>query len=248
MSYVNIPVKYLDENGKAVVVVEPWPILDPHETLHFLFEQAELTIPAEKVKEYWQTSQKFGEPFAKEVKPEFDSLMPIGLYGDSARVDTRFGHENVMAFFLNCCLFRPKSVRWSRFVILTIPEERLTTESIRSILRRITWSCNHAFNGFFPTEGHLGQNLDGKALKKAGLPLTSRNLRFQVVELRGDWAWHKKIWQFQCHWNGQNVCHQCTAKGLGASWEDLYWNIDSNNHTEFSLTGFLAHRIPDRKI
>ena len=177
-------------------------------------------------------------------------MIPIGFYGDSARVDTRFGSEHVLCFFMNVVLWRPRSVRWSRFLVMTIEEERLTTETIPAILRRVVWSLNHAFFGFYPEEGHLGQNLEGDALRKAGQPLTRQRFRFQCTELRGDWSFHKKLWKFaqNTHWNGENVCHLCPAKGISTSWSQLYWNLETPDFTDFSLVQFVAERIPMRKV
>ena len=251
VSYIDLPVKYLDADGRPTVRVEPWPILDIHDTLSFLMDEAKISIPPNKLREYWQKSKDFGEPWAQEVaSSEMDTLLPIGLYGDSARVDTRFGHEHVLALFCNLILWRPKSVRWSRFLVFAIAEERLTSETLPAVLRRMTWSANHAFYGYFPKEGHLGENLAGAALRKAGQPLTSSGFKFQVTELRGDWSFHKKVWRFgnNTHWNGENTCHLCNAKGISNSWAELYWNIDSNNHMTFTLAQFLAERMPNRKI
>lgn len=178
-------------------------------------------------------------------------MVPIGIYGDSARIETTFGVDWILAFFANVCLWRPKSVRWSRFLILAIEESRLTSETIPAILRRITWSANHAFFGFFPKEGHLGQNLSpsDSDWKRAGQPLTSKGLRFQVTELRGDWSFRKKIWRFlNCQWNSIEMCHVCSAKGISDSWQELYWNCENNNHVEFSFAQFLARRIPPRRV
>ena len=250
-SSIDIPVKYLDADGKPTVVIEPWPILDIHDTLHFLMDEAEINIPEDRLRHFWQTSKDNGEIWAQEVQPhEMDTLVPIGLYGDSARVDTRHGHENVLGLFLNLVLWRPQAVRWSRFLIFAIAEERLTSATIPTILRRMTWSANHAFFGRFPTEGHLGQNLSGAALKKAGQAWTSRSLKFQVTELRGDWSYHKKIFRFgnNTHWNGEYVCHLCNAKGISDFWPELYWNIEENNHMTFTLAQFLGERMPARNI
>ncbi|CAL1144028.1 unnamed protein product [Cladocopium goreaui] len=87
------------------------------------------------------------------------------------------------------------------------------------------------------------------ALKRAAKPLTGKGLRFQVVELRGDWQFHKKVWRFHnTNWNAENVCHHCDAKGISDSWPELYWNLDNNNHRDFSLPQFLVHRMPPRRV
>ena len=250
ISYVDLPVKYLDADGNPTVQVEPWPLLDIHDTMGFLFEDAEVSIPTSKLREFWSNSKAFGETWAEEIRSdEMGITVPIGIYGDSARVDTNFGTEHILTIFVNAIMWRPRSVRWSRFLVCAIPETRLTSETIPALLRRIVWSANHAFYGFYPQVGHLGQNLSAKALKRAGKPLTGKGLRFQVVELRGDWQFHKKVWRFHnTNWNAENVCHHCDAKGISDSWPELYWNLDNNNHRDFSLPQFLVHRMPPRRV
>jgi hypothetical protein len=243
-------VKYLDANGRTVIKLERWPIVDVHDTMAFLFQEGKIHIPESALLGYWQQSKDVGEEWAQEVSDEeMSHLIPIGIYGDSARVDTAFGYEHILAFFANIVLWRPRSVRWSRFLICAISEERLTSATIPAILRRICWSANHAFYGYFPTVGHLGEPLSGAALKRAGQPLTSNLLKFQVTELRGDWSFHKKIFRFyKTQWNGREICHQCTAKGISNCWEEMYYNIETNNHMDFSLAQFLARKMPARQI
>lgn len=217
--------KYVDKDGKTIIQLEAWPIIDIHDTMGFLFDEGKIEIPRRDLESFWQRSKLYGEPWAEQIHPdEMGVTVPIGIYGDSARIDTSFGQvEHILAFFCNAIQWRPRSVRWSRFLICCIPESRVTSETVPALLRRITWSANHAFYGFYPEVGHLGQELPPQALKRAGLPLTSKGLKFQVCELRGDWSWHKKIWRFSnnTHWNGQNVCHLCNAKGISPLWEEL---------------------------
>ena len=248
--FVNLPLKCLDANGRTMVAMEPWPILDVHSTLSFLFKDAKVQIPRSKLVEYWEKSKQYGEKWAQSIPDnEMHVTIPIGIYGDSAKVETAFFTEHILAYFLNLVLWRPKSVRWSRFLICAIPESRMTAETNNSIMRRITWSANHAFFGCFPTTGHLGQPLDGHAAKAAGLPLTDEQFRFQVTELRGDWSFHKKIWAWpKVMWNAADVCHLCTAKGISNNFDEVFWNLEDNNHHEFTLTEYLAHRMPSRRV
>ena len=133
-------------------------------------------------------------------------------------------------------------MRWSRFLICAIPESRMTAETQNCILRRVTWSANHAYYGYFPTTGHLGQPLLGNAAASAGKPLTEQGYKFQVTELRGDWSFHKKIWQWpKVQWNAEDVCHLCTAKGIKNNFQEAFWNFDTNNHHEFNLVEYFVH-------
>lgn len=231
--------------------MEPWPIIDPHATLAYLFEDGQLENPSGDLANYWKLSKEYQEPWAQSMdENEMSCTVPIGIYGDSARVDTAFGSENILALFLNVVLWRPRSVRWSRFLICAIAEERLTSETIPSLLRRITWSCNHAFHGRHPLCGQFGQVLVGKAAGLAGKQLTSNFLKFRVAELRGDWSFHKKIWRFaeKTHWNGVHVCHLCNVKGISDVWEELYFNLETNTHEDFSLPQFIARRVTPHRV
>lgn len=215
--------------------------------MSFLFEEAGVNIPATEIAQYWARSREYGEPFAQDVSNHH--RVPIGIYGDSAKVRTTFGSENVMCLFANLVLWRPRSVRWSRFLLCCIPEERCTSETLPAILRRVVWSANHAWHGFFPRQGYRGHNLTGKAARVAGSKLTSRGHQFQVTEIRGDWAWHKKTFRFhQCHWTSlDNVCPFCPAKAESDNSDDLYWNL-SAAHDQFNLVQFLALRMPPRRV
>ena len=125
----------------------------------------------------------FGEEWAQHISEEnYLKFIPIGLYGDSARVRTTFGSENVISVYCNLVLWRPKSVRFSRFLVFTIPEERCTANTLTAALRRIVWSCNHACNGVFPTAGPSGQNLSGKDAQMQGLPLTKKVFSFKSLK------------------------------------------------------------------
>ena len=247
VQYINLPLKYKDRDGETVVKSEPWPCLDVHETLAFLFEEAQVDVPQSEVRHYWQESRARGEPWASHE--ESDTFIPIGLFGDGATVRTKVGSEHIVSIFFNVILWRPKSVRWSRFLVFTMPEERATATTLSTVMRRITWSCNHAWYGFFPSQGFQGERLSRKATKRAGQPLTSKGHRFQITEIRGDWSWHHHTWKFhETHWLSDKVCHLCDARGLSSDWSQCYWNLDSNSLEDFSLVQFLAERMPPARL
>lgn len=244
---VQIPVKYKDEDGNTVVQVEAWPFMDVHAVMSYLMDEAKLEVPPKVVHEYWAKSKQYGEPWAQNVQ-DF-SRIPIGIYGDSATVKTVVGSENVIAIFANIVLWRPKSIRWSRFLLFTIAEERCTADTLLVVYRRLTWGANHAWYGYWPTKGPQGEPLQGHAAKVAGTPLTYKFHRFQVTEIRGDWAWQKKIFRFEkCHWSGDSVCPFCDVKQLSGPWEKKFWNIETNTAVIFDLVGFMAHRMPSRRV
>ncbi|CAK9069365.1 Uncharacterized protein SCF082_LOCUS34741 [Durusdinium trenchii] len=147
IEYVDLPVKYLNEDGRIVVCTEPWPIIDVHSIMHFLIEEAGVEIPASDIRNYWARSKEHGERWAQD-------------------------------------------------------------------------ESNH----------HRGH-------------------KFQVVELRGDWQWHKKVFKFwECQWNSvKTMCPFCNAKGQSDNPSELYWNLDEPIY-EFNLVEFLSQRMPPRGV
>lgn len=110
---IKIPLKFTDlQDGVDKHVVEQWPVLDPHSIFAFLTEHAGLTIPSASLKEYWEFNSRHGEPWAQGVPTD---TMPLGLYGDGARVHTKFGSTNLIGIYFNLPLWKPQSVRASRF-------------------------------------------------------------------------------------------------------------------------------------
>ena len=67
------------------------------------------------------------------------------------------------------------------------------------------------------------------------------------MEVRGDWAWHKKLWRFyNTSWNAVQVCHLCPAKTRSNNPLELYWNYVDNcwQDNEFNLEQFIGERMP----
>ena len=248
---IRIPVQHQSlENGNMEHKIEEWPILDPHSVIHFLFEDGKLSIPDVDVHRYWKHHSEHGEPWAADSS--LHHMVPLGIFGDAARCATQFNSVNIIGIFLKCVLWRPCSIRTSRYLLFAIEEEKLWGyHTLNAVLRRITWSLNACFCGIHPSVDHYGKELPDKMKKLAGVPLTSAHLRFCLTEIRGDWSWHKKIWRFpKVSWNGISICYHCRAKSKG-HWCDLYWNLtegSSWDNNDFSLGEFLEERLPSRGI
>ena len=57
-----------------------------------------------------------------------------------------------------------------------------------------------------------------------------------LTEVRGDWAWHVKLWKLQTWWNrGSHICHACLATRSGSGcWQDLLGTVhDLRTHSDF---------------
>ena len=224
-------------------------MLDPHSIIAFLFDEGKLQIPQEHIDTYWRFNRDHGEAWAQ--NPECSGKIPLGVYGDSAKVSTAFGAENILGVFLNIVLWKPQSVRASRFMLMSIPESKLWGHhSLDVIYRRVVWSINSLWEGKHPSLDQYGKPLPPHLQKLAGTSITRDNLSFVCTEVRADWSYHKKLWRFaNCSWNGISMCYWCPAKAKG-DFQSLYWNIDDNTWSQerFSLIDFINKRIPARGI
>ena len=226
--------------------MEYWPILDPHSVVCYLVEKAGLKIPDAALQEYWSFNAEHGEPWAQGVSPD---RWPIGLYGDGARVNTTFGSENCIGVFLNFILWKPRSIRCSRFLLFAMPEHQLWKHyTMNVVLRRIVWSVNCLIAGQHPRLGPYQEELPAHLKARAGQQMA---IRCWVSELRGDWSWHKKLWRFEkTSWTGTQVCHWCPALAKSRDPKELYWSLKNNTWEAniFSREKFITDRMPSRDM
>lgn len=222
------------------------PIIDPHSVVHFLLEQAGLEMPRLSLQQFWQHHSQFGAAWAQGV--EFDRI-PIGLFGDAARVNTKFGTVNIASIFLDFCLWKPRSTRCSRFMLFSVPEHELWhSHTLNRVFQRITWSINSLIEGFHPSVGPYGESLPMSLQHLSGQPYLHR---CKLVEIRGDWSWHKKIFIFPgVSWVGKKMCHHCHALSSSTDAAKLYWNYDANDWQEhpFDFPQFINERMPATHI
>lgn len=240
------------ESGEMKHQIENWPILDPHSVISFLFDKAKLKIPAVHIRKYWEHHCAHGEEWAQ--RPETHAMVPLGIFGDAAKITLQTGATvNILGLFMSVVLFRPRSIRASRYLLFAIGDHQLWKHfTLTKVLRRLTWSFNALYHGHHPHLDPYGKALPAHLEKLAGSPITFDHMRFCVTEVRGDWSWRKKVWRYgnKTAWNGINICHWCRAKSKGA-WPDLYWNMtdESNWHNaNFSLEEFMDERLPSHGI
>lgn len=252
MQQIRVPVKYQDlDDGQWKFRIEERPILDPHLILQYLFDDANVKIPAEAVRKYWSHHARHGEKWAQTC--DNYNRIPVGIFGDSARVTAQYGKVvQVVGIFMNLVLWRPASVRASRFCLFTIGEDELwSIHTLQAVYRRLTWSLNAAYMGKHPEVGPGGEVLPPKLQAKGGQQLTRDSFLFCCTEIRGDWSWHKKVWRFhRTFWTGVQICHHCRALSAG-DWGDIYWNLNDDNNwqnSEFDLDEFCQERLPPHGI
>lgn len=246
IEYIRLPVKHTDlEDGVEKFQYEEWPIMDIHTIIAFL-EKSGLQISQHSLREYWSHHQQVGETWAQHG--EHDRI-PLGIYGDSARCATTFGFINLIGIFCNVILWKPKAVKYSRFLVFAIPEQSLWRHhTLNVVYRRICWSLNCLYDGLHPHKGPYEEDLPAHLAALSGSNFANR---YMVTEIRGDWQWHKKVWRFEkCSWIAVNMCHQCPAKSVSNNPRDLYWMFDDNSWEDcpFTTDQFIAERIPSRGI
>ena len=227
--------------------MEDRPIIDPHSIACYLLEEAHLRIPESSLQEYWSFNAAHGEEWAQGVDPR---TIPVGLYGDSAKVTTKFGQvTNLIGIYFNFILWQPQSVRLSRFLVFVLPEHECWKHyTMQVVLRRVTWSLNSLMNSRHPVQGPWDENLPQHLHVLGGKPIGSK---FKVVEIRGDWQWHKRIWRFRkCNWNSIQVCYWCPAMSASTDESNLYWKYDHNSWDDqlFNTNQFIIERMPHTGI
>ncbi len=230
--------------------VATFPIVHPHRVVAYLFNDVKLQIADSEVQEFWAHHRSMNEPWAVS-SPATSKHIPLGIHGDAARLWTQYQFEKVIAIWMNVILFRPASVRHSRFLLFSCPHAvTVKNRTLNCVWRRLVWSFNSCFEGVNPLIGVGGKALVGSDLTRAGTPLTSQNHKFILCEFRGDWEWHRDTFRFTASWNGINTCFKCPAQSKGLS-EYLYHNIGPDSvwlQEEFGFQQFIARRLKENQL
>ena len=238
-----------DAAAKLGYRVEKHPLLFPHRILTYLFNTVGLTLDLQVLSKFWDNAIQSRKPNVDETSR---SCIPLGLYGDAAQLVTKIRKEKMLLLTLNIPIFRPRTIRYSRFVLWAVDFYRLVPhKTINTVLRWITWSLNACYEGLNPSVRMGGRPLNKQEQARAGTPLTEQGWRFQLVEIRGDWEFHKLIWQMpKCSWNALHVCFKCPAEcKSGQGFE--YWNCEEGSawaQQPFTTTDFMLRRLPDRDV
>ena len=213
-------------NDKKEVIKMKLPMLRPTGILEYLFS-TKLTIPESAVTTFWEHLESVGDTWAKACNGLADRLMPVGLYGDEAHYGADFGSptDKISCIFLDLPLWRPRSVRLSRFLVFSIGSHRMIgRETLHPIWRAIVEDLNNAY-----LRGVAGR-------------------RFIVAQLRGDQAWNRFVWQYKRWWIANDVCFQCKARQKG---NFLYYEIGDQaswKGTEFSTVEFISSGLPQENL
>ena len=240
---IPLPIRVSDDKHE----VQKWPILDVHSVIDYLWNDVGLRVPMNHVEEFWRHSREYKQPWALEHEAT-ERHIPLGLYGDSAKITTTFNSDKMLGVFFNLPLWRPRSIRRSRFLIFAIEESKLWGHhTLTAVLSRVTWSVNLLFDGLRPFVDPAGHVLPKQELY--GGYICKDKTVFAVTEIRGDQLWQKQVFRFTASWiwTSARVCHACDCRAHGPDSEHrLYWDFEAWLPYEFSNTQFLAKRMPSR--
>lgn len=241
---ISVPLK--NKKSRRGYTMHPMGVIDPVSVISYLFNEVGVSIPENMVAQYWNHYRS--EPVSAQwalCHPARSDAIPLGLYGDSCKV--RQGSKMV-GIYLNLPLFRPKSIRSSRFLLVAVQEEMMfKRKTLDAIYRFLVWRLNLLHDGKYPHTNINGGPLQGSELQHAGKEIV-HNKTFAVCELRGDWVWLKDCLSLRSSWKGGTVlpvCFKCEARSIEPH---LYYNVERQSNvwsTEYStLADFLVHQMP----
>lgn len=230
-------------SGTSVIDVD---MIDPLSLIECLFTKSGLKIKDDLVVQYWRhyrsAETQAGWAMWSEAS---EHAIPIALYGDACQV--RQGLK-MLGIWLSFPLWRPRTIRASRFLLTCIQEDIMVgRKSLDALWERVIWSCNILFVGKWPRAGPWGEALPEHILRKAGQDIVP-NTRFCVTEIRGDWQWFKWCLSMRSSWKGGAnipICLHCEASTRD---DTLYYDITPSSHvweTEYAdVATFLVNQMP----
>ena len=201
------------------------PLLDPHALVDYLFQQTGLVIPENVVNHFWYIKRHLAKEKWAVNSPASSSHIPIAVYGDACQCKG----VKLLGIFLSFPLWRATSTRCSRWLLCALEESRLWgTDTLSAIMERITFSLNMLFDGW---------DLENEKTLAGGRVFT-------LTELRGDWLWHKQLWNFTSSWKAmKNICYRCDCVARDANPKKLFWNIDEGDWHEYNRCEFITSQL-----
>ena len=222
-----LPARIKWEKGKESFKDIRLPIIDPHALVHYLTTVVGVAFPKDAVQRFWHISRTLEKEDWAVKSPATNEHIPLAIYGDSARC---YGGQKLVGIFISFPLWRAETRR-SRWCICQIEESKLyESQTMDTIMARIAFSVNQLFNGY---DVEKGQEL-------------CQGLKFTVTEYRGDWLWHKMLWQFVSAWNrAKDTCYRCNCRKTSTRPHELYYNTDGlwrENRVIDFINDQLGHR------
>lgn len=248
---VKAPVKC--RKSPAGYTMENLDVLDPFGLIHYLWNVIGIDVSESQVRQFWQHNRARGCRWAVHSQSS-ERTMPLGIYGDAVKIRSTYqGIEKMQGIFLSVPLFRPRSVRCSRWLLFCCQEELLFGHhTLDCVLRYLTWAFNQLHTGKYPTCGPNGEAPPENAQSKSGKWICEKERwTFQITEIQGDWQWHKIVFRFHSSWKGGSnlpVCFKCKCFTVGDPGK-LYYHVEEHSQlwtTEYpTVADFIAEQCPD---
>lgn len=225
-------------------------ILEPFSVVKYMFCEAGVAVDYDDVERFWSHHWEVKSPWAMGTSAT-NRHIPLGLHGDGAKLRQLSYQkpQKMIGIWLNCPLWRPKSVRASRWLLCAIREEYLYKHfTLNAIYHRLVWSLNCLHSGVYPSTGPKGEPLEGKHKERAGTEICNNGMKFSVTEVRGDWSYHKQLLRFFSSWAGganMPVCFLCPAWNSGP---DRFYDVSETSplwRKQYTLVSFLIEQMPE---
>ena len=245
---VRAPIKAKNKKGFEMASLE---MIEPISLISYLRNHVGIHVDPTQVAYYWRFNRERGVPWAVN-HPGTEHHIPLSIYGDGAKMrSTPLGPQKILGVFLSCPLWRPKSIRCSKWLVFAILEDQLYSwRTLHAIYRRIAWSLNILFVGLMPA-----RDLEGKVMSSSncdpGQHLVKNKAKFALTEVKGDWCYHKQLFRFKSSWKGGSrvpVCFLCRAMAVQ---EPFYFDVGPRAacwDSQYTLTDFLAEQMPSHGV
>ena len=180
--------------------------------------------------EFWKgmANSEFVKRHPHLPRHAWDRIVPLGMHGDGGAF---CAHDSLYGLSRNSLVCRGSTIQ-TRFIFSIIRKSDMVADSMDSLLRIFTWSCNVMLSGQTPHHDWMRRPLAGGGVDLAG------GWRAQLCQVRGDWQFYCQCFYFP-QWNGADImCPFCRASAtdrtrpwsdfsLGAAWRGMIFTHES---------------------
>ena len=190
------------------------------------------TARAEFLSHYWQFR---GE------HPATPHHNPVGVAGDDARYN--LAGQKAIIMMVSMVLHEPRRLEVCRYPFFILREGlSLGKRTLHNVLKVLSWSLNIAFMGAYPALGPFNEDFSKNRRARPGGRLYGGP--FALSELRGDWKWHREIFDLRNHYASNCICLFCRAtKSRGDFQYSRFDRFRQTGFSAFSSAGFLTHAL-----
>ena len=219
----------LSEEGWESPVFRKVPVLCLVSLVTFLFSSSGygMCIEQQSIQQFWDHAASY---FVWGGSHPGRGGLPCGLYGDEAKYTTSKGlQEKVLGLLFNLILWCPSSTRSSRYLLFAIRQSMVVSAE------RTLW----------PIYAHYARQLN---LLFEGIVIGGQLMRFCLVELRGDWAFHAYSLGLGRRWNGIKPCFKCNVTTRGDLPYTDFSETPAWTNSVLTHVGFLLEAVKPGRI